>query len=105
MTILGQGSQVVDLDEWDKYKPSGRVHECRVWLCPEEEGGYSAVVPFLPGVVTQGETVDETLENVREAFRGVVAEYTENGEDIPWRDEIVCQKPHDAIEKWILVNV
>ncbi len=105
MTVLDQESQVVQLEEWNKYKPSGVVYECRVWVCPESEGGYSAVVPFLPGLVTEGETVDETLENVKEAFRGVVAEYAESKEDIPWCHDIVRQKPHGAIEKWILVNV
>jgi predicted RNase H-like HicB family nuclease len=32
-----------------------------------EEGGFWAEIPALPGCVTQGETVDETLANVREA--------------------------------------
>jgi antitoxin HicB len=105
MTVLDQESQVVELDAWDKYKLSGLVYECRVWVCPEPEGGYSAVVPSLPGVATQGETVDETLENVKEAFRGVVAEYAESKDDIPWCRDIVRQRPQGTIEKWILVNV
>src|SRR3972149_1884993 len=102
MIVLDQEFQVVGLDEGNKCQLSGLVYECRVWVCPEPEGGYSAVVPSLPGVVTQGETVDETLENVKEAFRGVVAEYAESKEDIPWCRDIVRQKPHGAIEKWIL---
>ena len=105
MTVLDQESQVVKLDEWKKSDLSGLVYECRVWVCPEPEGGFSAIVPSLPGVVSQGETVDETLENVKEAFRGAVAEYAESKDDIPWRQGMECQKPHDAIEKWILVNV
>ena len=32
-----------------------------------EEGGYWAEVPALPGCVTQGETMDELLANMREA--------------------------------------
>jgi predicted RNase H-like HicB family nuclease len=35
-----------------------------------EEGGYWAEVPAVPGCATQGETVDELLENVREAIEG-----------------------------------
>ena len=38
-----------------------------VILQPEADGGYSAIVPGLPGVVTQGDTLEETLDNVREA--------------------------------------
>jgi predicted RNase H-like HicB family nuclease len=33
-----------------------------------EEGGYWAEVPAIPGCATQGESVEELLENVREAI-------------------------------------
>jgi predicted RNase H-like HicB family nuclease len=32
-----------------------------------EEGGFWAEVPALPGCVSQGESLDETLANTREA--------------------------------------
>lgn len=35
---------------------------------PQEEGGYTAFVPKLPGCVSEGETYQETLENIREAI-------------------------------------
>lgn len=42
-----------------------------VVLIPEpEEGGYSVMVPMLPGCCIQGETVDEALANAREAIEG-----------------------------------
>jgi len=34
----------------------------------EDDGGYIAVAPELPGCHTQGGTVDEALENAREAI-------------------------------------
>jgi antitoxin HicB len=34
----------------------------------DDEGGYTVTVPALPGVVTQGETVEECLERAREAI-------------------------------------
>ena len=34
----------------------------------EEEGGYTVTVPALPGVVTQGETIEECQERAREAI-------------------------------------
>ena len=39
-----------------------------VILAPEPVGGFSVICPALPGCVSQGETVDESLENVREAI-------------------------------------
>lgn len=35
---------------------------------PQEEGGYTATVPALPGCVSEGDTYDETLINVKEAI-------------------------------------
>jgi predicted RNase H-like HicB family nuclease len=39
----------------------------KVVVHPAEEGGFWAEVPALPGCVSQGETLEETLSNVREA--------------------------------------
>lgn len=38
-----------------------------------EEGGYWAEVPALPGCFTQGETISELTENLREAIEGWLA--------------------------------
>ena len=32
----------------------------------EEDGGYSVVVPTLPGCVSQGDTFEEAVENIKE---------------------------------------
>ena len=39
----------------------------KVLIHAAEEGGYWAEVPALPGCVSQGETYDETLGNIRDA--------------------------------------
>ena len=38
-----------------------------------EEGGFWAEVPALPGCLTQGETREELLANLKEAIRGCLA--------------------------------
>jgi predicted RNase H-like HicB family nuclease len=40
----------------------------RVLIEPDEDGVFVAVVPSLPGCVSQGATRAEALENVREAI-------------------------------------
>ena len=40
----------------------------RIVLEPSEEGGYTAVVPSLPGCISEGETRDEALANIKEAI-------------------------------------
>ena len=43
--------------------------EYSIVLIPEpEEGGYSVIVPLLPGCFTQGETFEEALANAKEAI-------------------------------------
>ena len=36
----------------------------------EEDGGYWAEVPVLPGCATQGDTLDELEKNLREVIEG-----------------------------------
>lgn len=38
-----------------------------------EEGSYWAEVPALPGCVTEGETLTELHDNLREAIKGCLA--------------------------------
>jgi predicted RNase H-like HicB family nuclease len=38
-----------------------------------EEGGYWAEVPSIPGCATQGETLDELLENLKDAIEGCLS--------------------------------
>jgi len=39
-----------------------------VILEPSEEGGYTVIVPSLPGCVSEGKTLEEALKNIREAI-------------------------------------
>lgn len=35
-----------------------------------EEGGYWAEVPALPGCITEGDTIDEVMANLKDAIEG-----------------------------------
>jgi predicted RNase H-like HicB family nuclease len=39
-----------------------------VVVAPEADGGYSVTCPALPGCVSQGDSLTETLENIKEAI-------------------------------------
>ncbi|MDP2950227.1 MAG: type II toxin-antitoxin system HicB family antitoxin [Chloroflexota bacterium] len=39
-----------------------------VVLQPETDGGYSVVCPAIPGCVSQGDTLEDALANIREAI-------------------------------------
>lgn len=55
----------------------------RVLLYPGEDGYTIAEVPSLPGCVSQGETRDEALANIREAISLHEEALRERGEAIP----------------------
>ncbi len=40
----------------------------KVVLEPSEEGGYTVYVPALPGCISEGDTLEEALQNIREAI-------------------------------------
>lgn len=47
------------------------------------EGGYWVEVPALPGCLSQGETIDEALANVREAIGLHLESLREEGQEVP----------------------
>jgi antitoxin HicB len=48
-----------------------------------DEGGYTVTVPALPGVVTQGETLEEAIAMARDGIRLHVAALRADGEPVP----------------------
>src|SRR6266516_4407588 len=63
---------------------AGHTYEYTVLLHPdEEEGGFTVTVPALPGIVTEGDTLEEALEMVRDAIALYLEDLTADGEAIP----------------------
>lgn len=54
-----------------------------------EDGGYVVECPAIPGCVSEGDTVEEALANIREAIDACLAVLREKGELIP--------APHDSM--------
>lgn len=48
-----------------------------------DEGGYTVTVPALPGVATQGETLEEAIAMAKDAIRLHVAALRADGEPVP----------------------
>lgn len=51
------------------------------------EGGYTAFTPALPGCHTQGETFEETKENIKDAIGAYLEVLKEDGDEIPIEHE------------------
>lgn len=54
-----------------------------VTIYPSLEGGYVAQIKDLPGCLTQGETLEETMANIDEARELWIETAYEAGDDIP----------------------
>lgn len=58
---------------------------------PEEIGGYSVTIPALPGCISQGETFEEALENIKEAAELYLEDLKES--EIPREEKPIIVSP------------
>jgi predicted RNase H-like HicB family nuclease len=58
------------------------VREVEFVFEPQEEGGYHVYAPDLPGLHTQGDSLDEATDNAREALELYVEGLREDGRSI-----------------------
>ncbi len=42
--------------------------QLKIYLEEQEEGGYTVFVPALPGCISEGDTLEETIKNIKEAI-------------------------------------
>lgn len=77
--------------------------QCHVILWPEDEGGYSAHCANLIGVVSQGDTIAEAMDNIADAFKETLAYYRDAGERVPW-GKVEAERPSGYLERRILVR-
>lgn len=52
-------------------------------LEPQLEGEYTVTSPAIPELITEGDTVEEALANVRDAFAVVREIYEDAGRELP----------------------
>lgn len=54
-----------------------------VELEPQKEGGYTVTVPALPGCISEGDTLEEALENIKDAVEGYLRVMAKHNRKIP----------------------
>jgi predicted RNase H-like HicB family nuclease len=55
---------------FSKNSKTGAIMKLQVVVHPAKEGGFWAEIPAFTGCVSEGETVEETLSNIKEAAEG-----------------------------------
>jgi predicted RNase H-like HicB family nuclease len=59
------------------------MYTYKIHLHKEEEGGFTVIVPALPGCITYGENVEDALSMAKEAIELYIEELKERKEVIP----------------------
>jgi antitoxin HicB len=69
---------------------------------PAEEGGYVVTCPALPGLVTEGDTLDEARAMARDAIKAYLESLQKDGLPIPHdkelREQPVKEKVHVVLQ-------
>ncbi len=60
----------------------------KVVLEPNESGGYTVYVPLLPGCISEGDTREEALKNIKEAIELYIESLEADGEPVPSEKDI-----------------
>ena len=61
----------------------------------QPDGGYHASCPALPGCHSEGDTLDESIVNIREAITVYLESLQAHGEPLPIEDLLI--KPLDVV--------
>ena len=72
------------------------IYKLPLVLSPQPEGGYTVTCPLLPELLTEGDTTDEVLANVRDALAGVLELYKDLNRSLP----ASLQQPLDDSPVW-----
>lgn len=58
-----------------------------------EDGGFIAECLEIPGCLSQGDTIEETLANVKEAAEGCLLSMLEHGDPLPTGEAVFATIP------------
>jgi antitoxin HicB len=59
----------------------------RIMLRKEPEGGFTVIVPSLPGCITFGENMEDAISMAREAIELYIESLKAHGENIPTEED------------------
>lgn len=60
-----------------------RIARIPLILTPQSGGGFTVTSPVLPELITEGDSIDEVLENVQDALEATLELYEDLGRTLP----------------------
>ena len=91
----------IPAEKWVAY-PNGDHSQFRAVFCKEDDGGFSVRAACLAGVISEGDTIEQATENIKEAFKAVIECYKEQGEEIPWK--AISRLEDGCFERWVSID-
>jgi antitoxin HicB len=76
------------------------LHSIRLYLEPNPGGVYTVTSPDVPGLVTEGSTPTEILNNVQEALDALAEAWQALGKGVPPAlRPVLADRSHPALDK------
>ena len=72
-----------------------RILKIPLVLTPQSEGGYTVTSPVLPEMVTEGDTLEQAMENVQDALKATLELYQDM--KMPLSANILQDSEHNSI--------
>ena len=69
----------------------------------QPEGGFTVTSPLLPELITEGDTFDEAMGNVRDALAAVVEAYQEMGRSLP--DGLIISDLQTEVHAEVVIGI
>lgn len=70
-----------------------RLYKIPLVLTPQPEGGFTVTSPEIPELVTEGDTLEDALRNVRDSLTAALEIYDDLGKSLP---EKLLQHPESS---------
>ena len=83
--------------QW-REKVGTKEYSYTVLFEPAEEGGYVVTCPALPGLVTEGDTLEEARAMARDAIRAYLESLRKDALPVPFDKEIQLQPVKEKIK-------
>jgi predicted RNase H-like HicB family nuclease len=85
---VGRGNRTAFIENlvsfcYDAFMKNPKELQFNVIFCPEPEGGFTAIVPSLPGCISYGKDLKEAKESITDAIGGYIASIKKHKEKIP----------------------
>ena len=80
------------------------IYKIPLMFSPQPEGGFTVTSPVLSELITEGDTIENALENARDALSAVLEAYEDLGKPLP-KNLLISDEKQQIWTETILATV